>query len=245
MSGGDYACDTSGTTLLQCAEKSFAFTGGSGIFSAASGSGRSVAWLARLFRVQEVVSSNLTAPTIFSPALIAIFVSTACTLRLPGCSVAATKWAVLSDQEFLRVVDATPLVSIDLILRNARDEVLLGRRLNRPAKDSWFVPGGRIRKNERVREALHRISEREIGVLIEEAELLGVFDHIYEDNFLGVEGVNTHYVVLGFAARLRDGVKLTPDDQHGELGWWSVSEILASTAVHENTKAYFRTGPRA
>lgn len=29
------------------------------------GSGRSVAWLARLFRVQEVVSSNLTAPTIF------------------------------------------------------------------------------------------------------------------------------------------------------------------------------------
>ena len=30
------------------------------------GSGRSVAWLARLFRVQEVVSSNLTAPTICS-----------------------------------------------------------------------------------------------------------------------------------------------------------------------------------
>ncbi len=29
------------------------------------GTGRSVAWLARLFRVQEVVSSNLTAPTIF------------------------------------------------------------------------------------------------------------------------------------------------------------------------------------
>ena len=30
-------------------------------------SGRSVAWLARLFRVQEVVSSNLTAPTSFYP----------------------------------------------------------------------------------------------------------------------------------------------------------------------------------
>ncbi len=30
-----------------------------------SESGRSVAWLARLFRVQEVVSSNLTAPTTF------------------------------------------------------------------------------------------------------------------------------------------------------------------------------------
>ena len=30
-----------------------------------SGSGRSVAWLARVVRVHEVVSSNLTAPTSF------------------------------------------------------------------------------------------------------------------------------------------------------------------------------------
>ena len=34
------------------------------ILRPAFGSGRSVAWLARLVRVQEVVSSNLTAPTI-------------------------------------------------------------------------------------------------------------------------------------------------------------------------------------
>ncbi len=134
---------------------------------------------------------------------------------------------MLPDQEFLRIVDATPLVSIDLVLRNVRGEVLLGRRLNRPAKDSWFVPGGRIRKNERVKEALRRISARELGVLIEAAELVGVFDHIYEDNFLGVAGVNTHYVVLGFAAHLPEGVVLTPDDQHGELRWWSVAEVMA------------------
>ena len=149
---------------------------------------------------------------------------------------------MLSDKEFLHVVDSTPLVSIDLILRNSQDQVLLGRRLNRPAKDSWFVPGGRIRKNERVNDALRRISQREIGVLIEKADLLGVFDHIYEDNFLGAEGVNTHYVVLGFAARLPDGGKLTPDEQHGELRWWTVPELLASDAVHQNTKAYFVAG---
>jgi len=152
---------------------------------------------------------------------------------------------VLSDQEFLRIVDATPLVSVDLILRNDRGEVLLGRRLNRPAKDSWFVPGGRIRKNEPVNEALRRISQRELGVLIEQANLVGVFDHIYEDNFLGAVGVNTHYVVLGFAARLPQGAKLTPDDQHGEFRWWTDAEILASAAVHENTKAYFRARPPA
>src|SRR6267142_1083027 len=106
----------------------------------------------------------------------------------------------MNDQEFLRIVEATPLVSIDLIIRNKRGEVLLGWRVNRPAQSSWFVPGGRIRKNERVKEALRRISQCELGVIIGEAKLVGVFDHIYEDNFLGTPGVNTHYVVLGLAA---------------------------------------------
>lgn len=147
---------------------------------------------------------------------------------------------VLTDDQFLRIVEATPLVSIDLIIRNPRGEVLLGRRLNRPAKDSWFVPGGRIRKNERVREALRRISQRELGVLIEQADLLGVFDHIYEDNFLGAPGVNTHYVVLGYAAALPQDAVLTPDDQHGEFKWWPVGELLGRADVHPNTKAYFK-----
>jgi len=146
----------------------------------------------------------------------------------------------MNDEKFLRIVDATPLVSIDLIVRNEHEEVLLGWRVNRPAQHSWFVPGGRIRKNERVKEALQRISQRELGVAIADAKLVGVFDHIYDDNFLGAAGVNTHYVVLGFAAKLSSQAAITPDEQHGEIKWWRVDDLLASANVHENTKAYFR-----
>jgi colanic acid biosynthesis protein WcaH len=147
---------------------------------------------------------------------------------------------MLQNEEFLRIVDATPLVSIDLIIRHGDGRALLGQRLNRPARGSWFVPGGRIRKNELVQEALRRISERELGVSIGSATLAGVFDHIYEDNFLGAPGVNTHYVVLAFAAGLPPKIVLTPDEQHSELRWWSVKDLLAEPLVHENTKAYFR-----
>ena len=153
---------------------------------------------------------------------------------------AATKGAVLQDKEFLRIVDATPLVSIDLIIRDAGGRVLLGRRLNRPARGSWFVPGGRIWKNEHVKDALRRISQRELGVTIDSAKLVGVFDHIYDDNFLGAPGVNTHYVVLAFAAELPREAVPTPDEQHSELRWWSTAELLAEPLVHEHTKAYFR-----
>ena len=146
---------------------------------------------------------------------------------------------MLSDTDLLHIVDATPLVSIDLILRNERGEVLLGQRVNRPAQGLWFVPGGRIHKNERVAEALQRISKRELGVTISEAKLLGVFDHIYPDNFLGATGVNTHYVVLGMAAELAGNLRFAADAQHSELKWWTKAELLASAVVHQNTKAYF------
>ena len=146
----------------------------------------------------------------------------------------------MTDEDFLHIVDATPLVAIDLIIRNESGAVLLGKRLNRPAQGCWFVPGGRIRKNERTAEALSRISQHELGVTVAGAKLIGAFDHIYEDNFLGAPGVNTHYVVLGFAAQLPESAPLTPDDQHSELRWWPVEELISSAEVHENSKAYFR-----
>jgi colanic acid biosynthesis protein WcaH len=148
----------------------------------------------------------------------------------------------LNEREFLHIVDATPLVSIDLILRNERGEILLGRRTNRPAQGFWFVPGGRIRKNERVAEALRRISNRELGCELSEAKLIGVFDHIYPDNFLGAPEVNTHYVVLGMEAAWPANAEAKADNQHDALRWWPVDELLASAEVHENTKAYFRAG---
>ena len=147
---------------------------------------------------------------------------------------------MLNDTDFLRIIEATPLVSIDLIVRNEKGEALLGHRRNRPAQGFWFVPGGRIRKNERVNEALLRISRRELGMEISQAKLLGVFDHLYPDNFLGAPDVSTHYVVLGMEAMWPAGASVQADDQHDEFKWWTVAEILAADAVHENTKAYFR-----
>ena len=54
----------------------------------------------------------------------------------------------LARDDFAQVLRHTPLVSIDLIVRDRDRRVLLGVRVNRPAQGSWFVPGGRIYKYE-------------------------------------------------------------------------------------------------
>ena len=145
----------------------------------------------------------------------------------------------LDDETFLRVIEATPLVSIDLIIRNAQGQVLLGKRVNRPAQGFWFVPGGRIRKNERVHQALQRISKEECGFVVDNPALIGVFDHIYHDNFAGREGINTQYVVIAYSWRAGPDVRFAPDSQHSELKWWTVEAVVGSSEVHPNTKAYF------
>lgn len=156
--------------------------------------------------------------------------------------VTSMKTEKLNHENLLDVIKLTPLVSVDLIIRDIKGRVLLGMRTNRPARDYWFVPGGRICKNETIAHALARISLAEIGheLTIEQVRLQGGFDHIYEDNFAGEEDISTHYVVLAYQAVINDSVQLSGDSQHSDLKWWTVEDLLASDKVHPNTKAYFK-----
>ena len=60
---------------------------------------------------------------------------------------------MLSLDTFKTVIKSSPLVSIDLIVRNEQGQVLLGKRTNRPAQGFWFVVGGRVLKDESLEHA--------------------------------------------------------------------------------------------
>jgi colanic acid biosynthesis protein WcaH len=147
----------------------------------------------------------------------------------------------LGHEEFLQVVERTPLVSIDLIVRRTDGRVLLGRRMNEPAKGCWFVPGGRIHKDERIAIAFRRITAAELGKPFDigDARFIGVFEHLYPTNFAAKPGVGTHYVVLAYELAATDLPEQLPADQHGEFQWFDVERIVTNKAVHENTQAYF------
>jgi colanic acid biosynthesis protein WcaH len=152
--------------------------------------------------------------------------------------------AKLGNTEFLTVVSNTPLIALDLILHDEQGRYLLGRRVNRPAQGSWFVPGGRVRKDESLDDAFARLACEELGLREAErsdGELLGVYEHFYDDNFSGKEGISTHYVVLGYRFRLPQRLPHLPLDQHSDYRWASVEDILLDETVHDNSRAYFVT----
>lgn len=150
--------------------------------------------------------------------------------------------ARLPRETLLTVVRHAPLVSVDLVCRNPAGQVLLGWRRNRPARESWFVPGGRILKGERVAQALARIAAGELGLsdlAAARPRAIGSFEHLYDDNFADEPDTGTHYVVLAYELQLSAAWAPQPDDQHGELRWFDVAELLRNPAVHVNTRAYF------
>ena len=148
----------------------------------------------------------------------------------------------LPAEEFAQVIRLTPLVAIDLVVISQEGRVLLGRRTNEPAHGSLFVPGSRISKNECLAAAFRRITREELGkeVPLEQARLLGVYEHFYPTNRFKQPGYGTHYIVLAHELRLTLDPATLPKDQHGEYLWLLPHELLASAEVHENTKAYFR-----
>ena len=143
---------------------------------------------------------------------------------------------------FIEVVKNTPLVSIDLIVRNAKNEVLLGLRNNEPARNYWFVPGCRICKNERIAQAFRRLSLEELGIELtaQDSQFLGVFEHFYRENFACETGIETHYVVLAYEIRLNRPLRDLPKDQHRHFRWWPVDNLLQAQDVHPYNKAYFQ-----
>lgn len=148
----------------------------------------------------------------------------------------------LSDPVFSIVIDATPLVSLDLIVRNSAGQILLGERMNRPAQGYWFVPGGRIRKMESLSSAFERLTREELGLrfALTDAVLLRPFDHFYQDSVFG-DLPSTHYVAIAYellAGDLINDLQALPQQQHGRYRWFTEEELLADVRVHPHTKAY-------
>ena len=151
----------------------------------------------------------------------------------------------LNDESFKNVVKNSPIAAIDLCILNDSKEILLGKRINHPAKSFFFVPGGRIRKGETLFLCTQRILNSEINYEISEKDfrkisLLGVFQHFYDDNFYGNKLFSSHYVVIVYVISLKilkrsnKGIFI---DQHDEYIWYDKS-LSDDLLIHPYCKEY-------
>ena len=151
----------------------------------------------------------------------------------------------LEKNSFAELVAMSPLISIDICILKDK-KILLGKRKNSPAKNYYFVPGGRIRKNEKIETAISRLLINEIGFRLKQKinfkkNLIGIFEHFYKDNFLNNFEFDTHYVVIAFLINYKNIEKICDveriNDQHSKYIWHDLDN-KQNFKIHKYTEDY-------
>jgi len=158
---------------------------------------------------------------------------------------------LLSHQEFADVVKKVPMVAIDFVIENGIGEILVGKRNNNPAKGFYFTFGGIILKDEKIENAVERISENELSYKLQFRflSMIGVFDFFYTNNFLNNSDFTTHYIVISYHYKDLEN-KVVPFlthrgygyfMQHSDYIWLKPDVLLTSSVVHNDCKTIIKT----
>lgn len=95
-----------------------------------------------------------------------------------------------------------PVVGVGVAIVD-EGEILLVQRGRDPGRGLWAVPGGKVHKGERLRDAARRETFEETGLEVEIGEIIWVGEHIDGDH---------HIVLIDFSAKVIGGVLGAADD---------------------------------
>ena len=108
--------------------------------------------------------------------------------------------AVLFDQ----IVKLMPIVSVEAIIVMDKSLLFL-RRKNEPAKGEWWFAGGRIRKEESLKETLVR-EVKEVGLKISAYKLINAYSRVFPMR---------HDITIAYLCKCKKG-KVTLNNEHSE-----------------------------
>lgn len=122
--------------------------------------------------------------------------------------------AIIAEETYKDILKMMPICCVDLVITYS-NKYLLVKRAKEPAKGQWWLPGGRILKNEEIDSAALRKAKEETGLDCEFVTKLGVIEGIFSEGPFGF-GVHTISVVCLLKAKT-DRIKL--DSTHTEYKW--------------------------
>ena len=82
---------------------------------------------------------------------------------------------------YKKIVSLMPICCVDMVFWS-KGKVFLFKRAYAPAKNKWWIIGGRILKGERLKDAVARKAKEEIGVDIKIRKIIGVYEAFFGTN---------------------------------------------------------------
>lgn len=122
------------------------------------------------------------------------------------------------------IISNVPIACVDVaIVYNGA--VLLVKRKDAPAKNEWWVPGGRILKNETMIKAAIRKAKEEVGIICHAGPIVYTAETIFEDGHdnIPIHSINSCFLLYP----QKDFSQCVLDNHHLEYKWvYTIDESL-------------------
>jgi len=129
----------------------------------------------------------------------------------------------LGEDVFRLVSRLTPMVNVDLLVKNERGEILLTWRADEFYGPGWHIPGGIVRFKETFHARIHAVSHSELDASVEHDDTPCMVTQCINPT----RKTRGHFISHLFACRLTSplnaSLKHTPNNpQNGQWGWHAV-----------------------
>lgn len=131
----------------------------------------------------------------------------------------------IEEEEYKKILMNIPICCVDIILYNDNKEILLVKRDKKPAKNEYWFPGGRVLKNEKLKDCAIRKIEEEVGLKVNEVKYLCTYETIFEDG--PFSNVNTHSINICFYAKIDSNQKISLNEFHSNFKF--IKEFTANS----------------
>jgi len=149
----------------------------------------------------------------------------------------ANKTAGLPDEIFYFISRTTPMVNVDLLIKDEAGRTLLSWRNDKYAGGGWHIPGGILRFKETMRSRILKVAQNEVGASVEfDEKPLAVNEIILPD----YEN-RAHFISFLYKCRLPSSFEVdNKGKKENEAGFlkWHEECPLNLIAVHGIYKGY-------
>lgn len=144
---------------------------------------------------------------------------------------------------FYFISQLTPMINVDLLIKNSVGQTLLTWRADKFYGPAWHIPGGIIRFKEKIEDRILKVAETELGVTVRFAP-----EPIHVKNLINhTRDVRGHFISLLFLCELTSSLNHTSEavgdcPDQGQWRWHSGAPENLLT-VHENFRKYINEYP--
>lgn len=125
---------------------------------------------------------------------------------------------ILPEKDYKKVLDTMPVVCVDGLIINSQNQYLLVKRNNEPLKGEFWLPGGRLHKNELLETSIKRKIFEELGTEVSIVKFLGYFEEFFDVTEQKTKG-GFHAISFVFLLKLLSD-KISLDNQASEWRWF-------------------------